>query len=285
VRAGTGLLVSSYRISHSASSRDPAGDNSAGIAMLKQAVKIGETFSQAAVTHETVGLAAHLGAVKVNASALDDKAAPLKAMLGAVAGMVDGDGTDEGKLPYVSAPVIAVSARAGLGVTAGQSMQLSNGETATVMSGQDTQFVTGAQMRIDSGQAIGVLAGAVKPGEGGIGLQMIAAKDAIDVQAQADTLKVQARDMVNVMSANAHIDWAAAKRISISTAGGANITIESGNITVQCPGKITVHAGKKSFLGPERMSVPFPAMPQSVCKECLVNAARGGLPFAAKGSR
>ena len=279
VWAGAGLLVSSYRIGHSAASRDPAGDNSAGIAMLKQAVKVGETFSQAAVTHETVGLAAHLGAGKANASALDDKAAPLKAMLGAVSGMVDGDGGDEGKLPHVSAPVIAVSAKSGLGVTAGQSVQLSNGETTTVMSGQDTQFVTGAQMRVHSGQAIGVLAGAVKPGEGGIGLQMIAAKDAIDVQAQADVLKVQARDMVNVMSANAHIDWAAAKRISISTAGGANITIENGNITVQCPGKITVHARQKSFLGPERLPYPMPAIPRSICIACLKNSRALGPAF------
>ena len=272
VRAGSGLLVSSYKISHSAASRDPVGDNSAGIAMLKQAVKIGETFSQAAVTHETVGMAAHLGAGKANASALDDKAAPLKAMLDAVSGMVDGDGGTDGKLPHVSAPVIAVSARSGLGVTAGQGMQLSNGETATVMSGQDTQFVTGGRMRVHSGQAIGVLAGAVKPGEGGVGLQMIAAKDAIDVQAQADSLKVQARDMLNVMSANAHIDWAAAKRISISTAGGANITIEGGNITVQCPGKITVHAGTKSFVGPEQVAYPLPAMPNSICVACIKKA-------------
>jgi uncharacterized protein (DUF2345 family) len=279
VRAGAGLLVSSYRISHSESSRDPAGDNSAGIAMLKQAVKIGETFSQAAVTHQTVGLASHLGAGKADASALDDKAAPLKAMLGAVSGMVDGDGTDEGKLPHVSAPVIAVSARGGLGVTAGQGVQLSNGETVTVMSGQDTQFVTGGQMRVRSGQAIGVLGGAAKPGEGGIGLQMIAAKDAVDVQAQADVLTVQARDMVNVMSANAHIDWAAAKRISISTAGGANITIENGNITVQCPGKITVHAGQKSFLGPERLPYPMPAVPRSICIACLKNSLALGPAF------
>jgi type VI secretion system secreted protein VgrG len=115
---------------------------------------------------------------------------------------------------------------------------LANGETVTLMSGQDTQFVTGGQMRVHTGQAIGVLGGAVKAGEGRLGLQLIAAKDAIDIQAQADELKVQARDEVNVISANAHVDWAAAKKISLSTAGGANITIEGGNITVQCPGKM-----------------------------------------------
>jgi uncharacterized protein (DUF2345 family) len=90
---------------------------------------------------------------------------------------------------------------------------------------------------------------------------------------------VHARDEVNVISANAHIDWAAAKRISLSTAGGANITIEGGNITVQCPGKIVVHAGKKSFTGPTTHSYPLPALPMSICVECLKKARSAGSPF------
>jgi uncharacterized protein involved in type VI secretion and phage assembly len=287
VRAGAGLLVSSYRIDHDAAARDPVGDNVAGIALLKQAVKLGETFSGAAVTHKTVGLAAHLGAAEADASVLDGKAAPLNAMLDAVSGMVDGDGGDggnggdSGKLPHVTASVIAVSAKAGLGVTAGQAVQLANGETISLMSGQDAQFSTGGALRAHTGQAIGVLGGAVKAGEGGVGLQMIAARDAVDVQAQSDTLDVQARDEVQIVSANAHIDWAAAKRISLSTADGANITIEGGNITVQCPGKITVHAGKKSFTGPVSENYPLPQLPNSVCKPCLLAALRAGSPFVA----
>jgi type VI secretion system secreted protein VgrG len=158
-------------------------------------------------------------------------------------------------------------------------MQLSNGETIAVMSGQDSQFVTGGQMRVHGGQAIGMLAGAVKAGEGGVGLQLIAAKDAIDVQAQADVLKVQARDEVNVISANAHVDWAAAKSISLSTADGANITIEGGNITVQCPGKIVIQAGKKSFIDPDKLSYPFPAMPSSICIDCLKRSLAAGPAF------
>lgn len=296
LRAKAGLLVSSYRIDHSAGEREPAGDNVAGIALLKQAVKLGETFSDAAVKHETVGLAAHLGAAKDRSSVLDEKAAPLQAMLSAVSGMVADEGIDAakssaaerdtapgvGKLPHTTDPVIAISAKAGLGVTAAQAVQLSNGETVSLMSGQDTQFVTGGQLRVHSGQAIGMLAGAVKPGEGGIGLQLIAAKDAIDVQAQADMLKVQARDEVNIVSANAHVDWAAAKSIVLSTADGANITIAGGNITVQCPGKITIHAGKKSFLGPATMPYALPLMPQSVCVECLLKARAAGAPFVIK---
>jgi uncharacterized protein involved in type VI secretion and phage assembly/uncharacterized protein (DUF2345 family) len=277
VRAAGGLLVSSYKINHSADARDPAGDNAAGIALLKQAVKLGETFSEAAKTHETVTLASHVGAAKADASALDEKSAPLKAILTAVSGMVGNAGLDAAKadagerktapgddqLPHSSDPIIAISGKAGLGVTAGQAMQMSNGETITLMSGADTQFATGSQLRVHSGQAIGVLGGAVKAGEGNIGVQMIAAKDAIDIQAQADVLKVQARDEVNVISANASVDWAAANSISLSTAGGANITIAGGNITVQCPGKLTIHAGKKSFEGPMRLNYAPPELPRS----------------------
>jgi type VI secretion system secreted protein VgrG len=280
VRGAAGLLVSSYRIAHDASSRDPAGDNAAGIALMKQAVKLGEVLSQAAVTHETVGLASHLGAAKASSSVLDEKAAPLAAMLTAVSGMVGSDSFDaaqgdasskntdpgDGKLPHVTDPVLVIAAKAGLGVTAGQAVQLSNGETIAVMSGQDSQFITGGQMRVHSGQAVGMLAGAVKAGEGGIGLQLIAAKDAIDVQAQADVLKVQARDEVNVVSANAHVDWAAAKSISLSTADGANITIEGGNITVQCPGKIMIQAGKKSFIPGNNLDIAMPTLPRGAMK-------------------
>lgn len=281
VRGGAGLLISSYKIGHGASARDPAGDNAAGIALVKQAVQLGEAFSAAATTHQTVALAGHVGAASADASVLDGKAAPLRALLTAVSGMVGGASRDaamsdaaaknmapgDDKLPHVSAPIIAISAKAGLGVTAGQGLHMANGETVTLMSGADSQFVTGGQLRVHTGQAIGVLGGAA--GENGLGVQLIAARDAVEIQAQADELKVQARDEVSVISANAHIDWAAAKSISLSTAGGANITIAGGNITVQCPGKITIRAGKKDLDGPESNSYPMPALPKSICVECL----------------
>jgi uncharacterized protein (DUF2345 family) len=176
--------------------------------------------------------------------------------------------------------LIAIAAKAGLGVVAGQDIQLASGETITLMSGADSQFITGGQMRVHSGQAIGVLAGAEKAGEGSVGFQLIAGSGAIDYQAQADELKVQARDEINVISVNAHIDWAAAKSISLVTAGGANITIAGGNITVQCPGKIKIHAGTKKFNDPTKLNYPLPLMPKSICVECLMVALKAGAPFA-----
>ena len=98
--------------------------------------------------------------------------------------------------------------------------------------------------------AIGVVAGLSSSGENNIGLQLTAGQDDIDLQAQHDLLKLAAREDLTIVSANMNVDFAAAKRIRIATAGGAAITIEGGNITIECPGPITYKAAQRTFEGP-----------------------------------
>lgn len=306
VRTGAGLLLSTFGGAHAAQTRESAGDNAQALAHMKQAMLLAQSFNTAAVTHQAVALAGHLGSTKADTSAIDSKAAPIKALYTATAGMLSQDSIHtakaeapgkpvapaDGKLPHTNDAIIAIAAKAGLGMVAGQDLQLASGEMASLISGQDAQFLTGGQTRVQSGQAIGMLGGVVKAGAGNLGLQLIAAKDPIDVQAQADVLGVQARDQVDVVSANAHIDWAAAKSISLSTAGGANIMISGGNVTVQCPGKITIRAGKKSFVGPERADYPLPYLPVANPKDAFSNRldahdlfvqhAFGAVTYAAK---
>ena len=291
LRAGQGWLISSYRLQHGPAQRDPAGDNSAGMALQKQLETLAGAFSQAAATHRTVALAGHIGTTQANTSAIDDQAAVFKAQRIAASGMVDGHSlqaalgdaaakstqVDTDKVPHSSAATIAIAAKAGLGVVAGQHLQWANGETASAMSGQDSQYVTGGQLRVHTGQAIGILAGVVQAGPntqaaglGGLGLQLVAAQDAIDLQAQADTLKVQAKDLINVVSANAHIDWAAAQSIEIATAGGANVTISSAGVKHTAPGMILVKAGEKVFVGPARVGYVLPQMPRAAITDTPV---------------
>jgi uncharacterized protein (DUF2345 family) len=261
--------------------------------MLKQAVTMAKTFSQAAATHKTVALGSHLGADKPGSSLINGGAAPMAAILATVSGMVGKDNLNaagvkqanaaDGKLPHLTDPIIGIAAKAGLGVVASQSVQVSNGEMVSLFSGQNMQFLTGAQMRVHSGQAIGVLGGAIKADESDIGLQMVAGRDDLDFQAQGDSLTVQARDEVHVRSANGHIDWAAARRISLSTAGGANITIDGGNITVQCPGMLSIHAGKKVFSGPERDHYAMPQLPRSICVACMKRSLAAAPAFTQVG--
>jgi type VI secretion system secreted protein VgrG len=292
IRARQGVLITSYGTQPS----EAAGDNAAGIALAGQLKTLGQSFSNAAKTHQTVQLAGTIGSFKAGQSALSDKESPLHALHTSLKGMVANASADqaqadasnkttttaEDKVPHTTDPVIAISAKAGLAMAAGQDIQMSAGETIMLGAGQDMNTAVGGSQRIHSGQAIGVLAGAVAPGSeaAGKGLTLIAGKGDIELQAQADKLQIAAKNDVTVQSANAHIDWAAAKRIVLATAGGANITIEGGNITVMCPGKITVRAASKSFIGPEQQSYPLPSLPNQVCLECLLKARQSGSRIA-----
>ncbi|MDY0962394.1 type VI secretion system Vgr family protein [Massilia sp. CFBP9026] len=288
VRAGGGLLISSYGINHGASVRDAASENADGVGLVEQAVKVAEVFHRAATNHKTVGLAAHAGAAKAGSSVLDQNMAPMNAVFATLSGNVDirrFDKTEDGPgMSELAAPMVAITAKKGMGVNAGQSLQITNGETVSMMAGRDAQSISGGQICIHSGQVIGVLGGTVKNDADDAGLQLIAAREAIDIQVQGDELKIQARDEVSVMSANAHIDWAAVKSISLSTAGGASIVIDGGNINVLCPGKIAIQAGKKSLSGANQLDYPLPTLPASICVECLIRARSTGSPFVLRSA-
>jgi len=60
-----------------------------------------------------------------------------------------------------------------------------------------------------------------------------------------------------------NVDFAAAKRIRIATAGGASITLEGGNITVECAGAITYKAAQRTFQRPTRTDRDLPLFPQT----------------------
>ncbi len=274
LRGGRGVIMSTWAQTNDG---EPAGDLAAGKALIQQAGTLADTLSGAAKTHETVQLAASIGSHASENSTIDPGAAPLKALHTVLSGMVDALDSNTAKndarakrtaigtnaLPHLTDAAIVQSAKAGLGMVAGQHLHWSAGETISLISGQDTDLVVAGSARIHTGQAIGLLAGAIRPGEDDIGIRLIAAKDAIDMQAQSDEMKFQAKEDLKLVSARAHIDFAAAKKIHLAVEGGASITIDGG-ITVQCPGTITVHASKKSFSGPDRMDYPLPGFPDDM---------------------
>ncbi|KAB2913965.1 MAG: DUF2345 domain-containing protein, partial [Dechloromonas sp.] len=245
------------------------------MSLLQQADTLAQTLSQAAGTHQTVKPAAAIGTKGSNKSAIDDNAAPVKALHKIASGMVDGKDPDQagsdaadkntatgnGKLPHLTDPAIIQAARGDFAHIAGQHLHYTNDETTTFESGQDSNFAIAGKARIHSGQAIGLVAGAIRAGEGNTGIKLIAAKDDIDLQAQSDEMKFQAKKEMKLVSISAHIDFAAAKKIHLAVEGGASLTIDSG-IIVQCPGTITVHASKKSFNGPTDMAFQMPEMPR-----------------------
>ncbi|MEO7065628.1 MAG: type VI secretion system Vgr family protein, partial [Rhodanobacter sp.] len=258
VRGLKGVLLSSYAVS----AGEPLADVTAASALLKQQKQLADTLSQAAKTHLTVPLAAHEGVSKANASTLTDAAAPIDALsksLGATVSSTDysaanpseGAGKD-GDAPHTANALLTIAGRAGIATIAGQSLHLAAGQTLTIGSGKHINLAVANQLRLHAGQAIGILAGAHKAD--GIGLNFIASKGAIDVQAQHDTLALRSKNDLKLVSANASVELAAKKTVHLAVSGGAFLTIEGGNITFGCPGKITVHAGNHKFLGGTHLS-------------------------------
>ncbi|MBI5271097.1 MAG: type VI secretion system tip protein VgrG [Burkholderiales bacterium] len=275
VRAGRGVLLSTYATSPA----EPAGDNAAGIALQRQWVTLAQAFARAAITHQTAALADHTGSHRAGASALSPTEPPAAALLTALQGMVDAGRLDaavsdaaqrrtavgDDAVPHTGAPVVQMVGRAGLATVAGQDICWSAGEGIAIASGDSTELVAGGAVRIHTGQSIGLLGGAIQPGAdaAGTGLTMVAAGGDLQLQAQAGPLQLAARGDVHIDSRSAHIDWAAATRIVLQTAAGASVTLEGGNITIECPGKLTVQASQKSFEGAASRSYAMPALPRS----------------------
>jgi uncharacterized protein (DUF2345 family) len=274
---------------------DPAGGNAPGQALMQQLTQLAQTFNQAALTHQTVQLAGHIGSVKANASGGNGQQPPLQALKSAIDGMVAGGDIDharqdaaarntspsDDKLPHATDPVIAVSARGGLAITA-QDAIVAAEDVLHLATGRDHTRAVSGDVRLHAGQAIGVLAGAIQPGSeaAGTGLSLIAGQGDVQVQAQAGGLQIAAKQLVNVQSANGHVDWAAAKKITLKTAEGACIEIAGGGVTVQCPGTIEVKAAQRVMEGGANKEYDMPVLPQQICVACLLKARAAGAPFA-----
>jgi uncharacterized protein (DUF2345 family) len=187
-------------------------------------------------------------------------------------------------VPLSGAPVVSAVAQAGLGLTAGQDLAVAAGENVHWASGGDLDAAVGGAVRLHAGQAIGLLGGALQPGQdaAGTGVNLIAGAGDLELQAQDGPLQVAAAKDVTVQSAHGAIDWAALKRIVISTAGGAAVVLENGGVEFIAPGTFTVRATQRSFVGPARYNYPLMPMPDSICAPCLLSAARMASPFAAR---
>jgi len=300
LRAVRGVMLSTYSLNNGlGQTAEGAGDNAAGIALAKQLQQLGDTFHQAASTHQTVGLACAAGSSQPGQCAIDEQRPPAAALTKSLSGMVShtslpnavadaadkATATGQDKVPHMADPHIALIGKAGVGLTAGQDLHLSAQDTASIASGQDTHIAVGGQARIHTGQAIGILAGAIQPGSdaAGKGLTAIAAQGAIDMQAQAGAAQVASKQALEIKTANGVVNIAAAKKVVLAVGGGASITIEGGQFKAECPGKITVKAGVKSMVGPGAMSWAMPQLPnsESICVSCLINALKAGSPFAA----
>lgn len=294
VRGQRGLWLDAY------AHRDPepAGAAPQPAALLKQLASLAQRQAAAAHAHLTVQPASHLGVQSPQRSSLDGARAPLPVLLASVASTVPGTALQEAagaaaqrssdaaddRVPHTGDALLGLSAPAGAVIVAGQGLHWTPGETLVLGSGQHSDAAVMGQARWHGRQAIGVLAASMAGVDTQVPtLTLASATQVLDIKAQQDQVGVQARQSLQAASAQAAIEIGAGRAIQVATAAGASITISEGNIVFNAPGRITVHAGRKSFLPGGGGRYPLPMFPQSVCKECLLLAAQRAAPLTPKG--
>ena len=149
-------------------------------------------------------------------------------------------------------------------------------------SGEHSDTTVMGDARLHAGQAVGVLAAAVDGGvKEGNALSVVTGAGELDVQAQNDKVQIQSRQALRAASAQGVVELSAGKTVHIATTGGASVTIEGGNISFNCPGKITVHASKKSFLAATHLSTEMNSWPDAQFDDVYVVRHRAtGEPMA-----
>ncbi|HEL2977778.1 TPA: type VI secretion system tip protein VgrG [Stenotrophomonas maltophilia] len=294
VRGQRGLWLDA----HAHRGQEPAGAAPQASALMRQLATLAQQQAGAARSHLTVQPAAHLGVQSPQRSSLDGTRAPLPVLLASVASTVPGttlqdasgaaaqrsaDAAD-GRVPHTGDALLGLSAPAGTVMVAGQGLHWAQGETLVLGSGQHSDATVMGQARWHGRQAIGVLAASMAGADTtNATLTLASATQLLDIQAQQDRVGVQARQALRAASAQAAVELGAGRTIQVATASGASLTISDGNIVFNAPGRITVHAGRKSFLPGGGGRYPLPVFPQSVCKECLLLAAQRAAPLTPKG--
>jgi len=268
VRATAGVWLTAYGHRSSA----PAGEAVQPSALLAQLQTLGERFTQAARKHVTSPLAMQEGARGAMRSRIVQKQAPLPAMTAAVRTVVAGTQytsgvaeapkhsaePGEGRTPHSGAPLLGMTAPDGVVHVAGQGMMWSSGEALLLASGGHSDTTVMGQARLHASQSLGLLATTVEEGGAAAAMSVVSGTGALEVQAQADSIRIQARSGLRGASGQAHIELAAGKTLHIATSGGASITVADGGIVVNAPGSIAVHAQRKSFLGPSNYKSELP---------------------------
>ncbi|HYD59035.1 MAG TPA: DUF2345 domain-containing protein, partial [Noviherbaspirillum sp.] len=93
------------------------------------------------------------------------------------------------------------------------------------------------------------------------GIKLFAGKGRVQIQAQDDEIEAIAKKDIKVTSVDGHIEITAPKSIRL-TAGGCQIEVGNGQITLKAPGPVNIHGSVKNLTGPTSVTPEIPQLPK-----------------------
>ena len=132
----------------------------------------------------------------------------------------------------LSEPGLVASAPGGLALATPQSLQLATGATLSATAGDSADFSVFKRFSVAAGETISLFAQK-------LGLKILAARGAVDIQAQSDAMSLQADKALTLNSIRGDITLNAEEGITL-VSRGAYIKIKDGSIEIGAPGEIRV---------------------------------------------
>ncbi|HYD62336.1 MAG TPA: type VI secretion system Vgr family protein, partial [Noviherbaspirillum sp.] len=239
IRAGQGMLISTDA-RHNESSTHL--DSKELTNQLQGNLELSKTLSDAAKEHHADPLDAN------------DEAERLIKVANKTYTQQGGTG-QKSEVPGYDEPILAFSSPAGIVSATPKSYEIATGERIHLSSQRDTNIAVGNKLSMAVKEAWSVFVAKA-------GIKMFAGKGKVQIQAQDDEIEAIAKKDLKITSVDGHIEITAPKSIRL-TAGGCQIEVGNGQITLKAPGPVNIHGSVKNLTGPARITPQLPELPSS----------------------
>lgn len=158
-------------------------------------------------------------------------------------------------LSDLTAPGMLLHAPQGIGMVSARAVRVASGsESVGIMSGHNTDISAGQSFTVAAEDAVSLLAN-------GHGMQLLAGKGKLDIQAQSDALSVSAQQNLDIQSTEGAVTISAKQEL-ILNCGGAYIKLSGGNIELGCPGNILFKCTNAQKMGAASLDIAPVEMPR-----------------------
>ncbi|PJD11871.1 type IV secretion protein Rhs [Enterobacter mori] len=157
-------------------------------------------------------------------------------------------------LSDLTAPGMLLHAPEGVGMVSARALRIASGsESVGIMSGDNTDISAGQSFTVAAGEAVSLLAN-------NQGMQLLAAKGEVNIQAQSDALSVSAQQNLEIQSSEGTVTVSAHQELVLAC-GGAYIKLSGGNIELGCPGNILLKSANVQKMGAASLDIAPIDMP------------------------
>lgn len=147
-----------------------------------------------------------------------------------------------------AAPSLLLHAPDGVGILSAKSIRLASGsESVGMISGGNTDISTGQSFTVTAQSAVSLLANAQ-------GMQLLASKGKMNIQAQSNALSVHAQKDIDIQSTEGQMTLSAPQQLLL-TCGGSYIKLSANGIELGCSGNILMKCTQLQKMAAARLDI------------------------------